>query len=933
MSDTQFKNRTFRQFRVTLQNQSLGEKEFYHLPDGWKNAGYSLSRSQSYQGIFRKYAINKLGFVKAGREYLLDAVNRLGFDAEVTVKIYEYDFSSYSYKLQFEGKIELISKENTDIKFNVNVSDSSFESKVLNRDDIETILSSLTTIDGFQLSGFTSEKQFITLPQRQDSLFSELANSQIQPTDPFEFANYIKDRYPEDGLAFPLRIVSGEDEKIKSCDTNYQQISGAFYVNNSLVETSLDIELDLSFEAADWNAISGYEENPNFGEIKAAVSIFDQNDNLVSHSDIDLSTSFLRFDPWEFGLVLGLMEYSGTANKKITVQPNNYVQLTMRPVTATTYGRVYVNTAKTNLKVFSKTTDTQEKRLEAFMMHEAFSRVAQNISGRQTAFKSDLIGRTDSEPLAYEFDGDFSKIALTNGGLIRGFETNEFPLSASLKKLFDCINSMTPIGLGVEDLSGEKVLRLERLHYFFDTRIAATIENASNVTDEYNKDLIYNKVKIGFKKGQADEIREGIFDYNTQAEWVNQVKSVKNELSIVSDYSASNAQINAARKITKEEQPTKDSKYDDTNFIIDLVRSEGGNSVLNEKFSDGLTNWTIRNDVFVTSLRGDDRAALKWDKNIEDQALLLQYIKGDLEAPTVSFSYKVLGIDEEGTQYTPSFQLTAFASSGQAYSLNSAGEWVEGELSAFLPVTTSVFSANFSQMETFQITAIEGLDETIDNIFIGFTTDFIAQKGKTAVFLVDDVFVGDSSKFKAREGEGFSKIENIVNNQQSYNIRFSPANSLRRWGSVLRAFLENAITSSYVFSKSGKDSAMVSQIEDGPEVDEKGDVLVNDLDVPLWKPERISFEAPLTQAIRNNINGTFADGKPRYYALVKWRENESQAYRYGWIEDFNDKGIENKGEFEIRPASIYVEPREEAFAVDDDYAIFEDDDNAKFTIT
>lgn len=924
----EYKNETFRSIRVILSNESAGKKEFVHVPDGWRDAGYSFQRSTQYFGVFREYAINKLGFVKGAKAFIEGIVESQGFDAEITIDIYEFDFVNYTWELQFNGTLDLITKDQDDIKFTVAVLDSSFESKFMNREDVEIIVSELTTIDGFQLEGFTNEKTFITLPERRDFLNNTLSNPRTNTDNVVDILTGDNREY-----AFALKVDTFEDEdKVKDSTGGKKganfSVANAFVVNPiSSPEFETVVNYDILFQ-------TGQNKSETDRNVQLVLFLVDSSDTLIQSIPIPANKVIT---PTVSGN--DIVSYSALGSITVDIPELAYLQLGLIFYNSSFTIELFANQAKTDLTVRTESTGTGQIQVESWLAHEFGSRIAQNITGKQTAFYSEFLGRTDSEIQSYPFDGDFGLLAFTNGGLIRGFGIDEFPLSGSFKKFFDSINSIVPIGVGIEEINGNKVIRLENRQYFYDSRVALTLENCSNVQHEFDDSLIFNAVKFGFKKGETDELRENIFDYNTSSEWANNVKSVKSDLSLISDYAASNAQINNARQLPKQTNPTTDSKYDEINYMVDLVRSDAGNLINNPNFDNGTADWTIR-AVMVQNFLGSNRAFV--NNNFGGSpGLLLQDIT-PIGAPNISLSYSLVLSqqdferlrDDDRLEFSPTVQVTAETIGGDTYSLNSNGDWVLGAASIFMPIIEGKTLDQIQSLNNFQIQANTPL-ANIASMFISFDTEFMDVNAVLdGDLIIDDVFVSSSAKFTARTDEGFTKVENIINPTESYNVRLSPGNSLERYGYILRAFLEKSLNSNYTFSKSEKDSSMISQLVGGREIDEKGNVLVNDLEQPIYKPEKISFEAPIALAQKRELNGFFDDGKSKRTGLIKWREKDTDDYQFGWIQKFEDGGTSktSRASFELLPISQYVNVVEEVLAIDDDNAIFTDDDGASFVI-
>lgn len=902
-----------KEYQITLENASYGKLVLYDAPEGIEKAGYSYSRDKKYWGMFKKYAINELGFVKKGKGFIEDVlgVNKDDFEQKITITIEKFNFSTYLYEEDFKGEIQLVDLKRKLTTLTAPVADISFEQAIINREKQNVILDKLKTIDGFDLPSFTREKQFITLPEREDFF-----NSSYHADTGFVYdSERLEENKPR---PIKLNLDSLEDDSAHSSDgLEDTGVLGSIYTNNATFDKKI--------------ITSGYVEYIDTVREVANntlnVTIYDEsNDTELSTIIIPLNTEVLSETTDNRGITYFETKYFGNFEELSVMSPDTYLTFgILRGITLA--GESFFRNGICELLLRSQDKTIPAQNVQSFLKFEAFARVIQHITNKPNPFRSNILGRTDSEPTVYNYDGDASKACVTNGKLIRGFNIDESPLSASLKDLFTSENAINAVGMGVETENGEKVLRLEEIPYFFDTRVALTLDNVSDIEEDFDKDLIWNSVKIGYQKGESDEIREGIFDYNSKTEWSNPIKTIDKTLNLIAPYSASNASINEARQIDKKTNPTKDSKYDEINYMIDLVRSEVGNFVTNGDFEAGTTNWEIGNNTSVVSLLGSKRAKLDWTAG-QNQTICRQFISVT-DSPTISFSYAV--IDEGENLYTPEFEIRAQVSNGDFYRLNSEGKWVAefNEVGVVDKTIRGVKAVNLQKFETFELSAVEQLPD-IQNLNVSFDTDFIQRTGNTASYIIDDIYVSNSVKFKARTNEGFESIEGIVNNDQSYNINWSPANSFRRWGFALRAFLENQLNQIYTFAKSDKNSKMITKKVGENEVAEDANILINDLDTPLWRPNKVSFKSPITDQQKRDLQGNFNDGKPRMYGLVKFIGEDMKESAHIWIDklDIDGKEIKCTG----RLISKYIEVAVEAIAVDDDLVNFTDDDGEEFII-
>jgi hypothetical protein len=916
----QFKN-TSRQLTFFLQNASEGTIRLYHAPDGWDKSGYSYTRSKFYNGILRKYAINKLGFVKEGKAFIERVIATQGFEAEIAVIIWEEDFSTYSNFELFRGNLKLIGKDSSRLKINIPLVDSSFEDKLLNREDVDIITTKrteseeYTDLDDKLIPGFSNEIQRVTLPERIDFLSSLMSSNR----DLTYFSN--EDRDP----IIPI-LIKGDsnDDNVKSNSNEFKSVGGAFYINSTNADANIEMQGSVDFQIGP--GIGGDPDN-----IVVTLFIINNSDIITTSVDIPIVKTLISS-----GFLGDVFSCVGEINISEIIPQNSYIQIgLMKEGTA---GGMFANGTIIDFSIATQTDTTIQINVQTTLVHEAFARIGQKITGGNNPFYSTLFGRQNSEPRSYTFNGEDSLLAITNGANIRGFPMTSrvtstepiSPLSISLKDLFSAVSMKRPIGMGIEAINGEKVFRIEELKYFFDTRIVLTIDNATEIEEEFNTDLIDNELEFGYTKFESDDILNGFSDYNTKSFWANAITTVKSALRKISKYSASNALINKARSVelSRENKPTTNTKYDDINFLIDVVDNRNSNAVLNPNADQGTTDWSITSGISTGLLLGNNKFIL--DQDNDGQVVMSQNLTA-IDTIILSFSFAVISSDE--LTFTPTCRITARLNDNSIKYLNSNGDWVDDLVNINTQSIKGVLESQLQSMTAFEISSNVPL-ENINFIELSFNTDFLNNSTGINKYIIDDIYASDTAKYIARTTEGFDSITGIANSNDSYNILRTPARALKAWGYVIRAYLDDKLNTKLTFTNTEKVSTLVSKLSTETfEVAEGQDILVNDLAEPDWGIEKPTFTALLTAAQRRTINETFEDGKPKVHAIVQYRGNINEPYNHIWIDNLDLGGTDNVAKFEGRPVSKYVTISEEAIAIDDDEFIFTDDDiNNEFTI-
>lgn len=224
-----------------------------------------------------------------------------------------------------------------------------------------------------------------------------------------------------------------------------------------------------------------------------------------------------------------------------------------------------------NLQLKSFIDDSNTK---ACMIHEAGASIIELITGEPDRLRSSILGRTDTVP-AYPSDGCASLNFITNGFQIRQFDTANRPISTSMGDFMKSINAIYNVGLGIEKDSGDDVVRVESIDYFFNPQPIYTFEVPYEYTEETAQELIFNQVKIGYDK-YLDEGINLLDEFNTQHDYAAPIQKSKGSKEIISIYSGSGYMIEVQRREQFNSSPSDSVENDDTVFIVNAVRDGGG---------------------------------------------------------------------------------------------------------------------------------------------------------------------------------------------------------------------------------------------------------------------------------------------------------------------------------------------------------------------
>lgn len=229
------------------------------------------------------------------------------------------------------------------------------------------------------------------------------------------------------------------------------------------------------------------------------------------------------------------------------------------------------------------------------LVHETASRITEAITDVCLKVKSDYYGRTDSEPYAAAVDGCGSLRVLSSGLRIRNAENPKHFLS--LRELFDGLNGIDNIGMGIEG----DWLRIEPMEYFYRDELILSLPAIPKATFTLDPEKAYSIVRIGYKKWETEGLR-GLDEFNSNKEFRTSLTNINNTIDLTSGFIAAGYVIEQTRQQSFAESGGADTKYDNDTFIICVerdaygVKVEQGNIDNASGFFSPATayNWRIR---------------------------------------------------------------------------------------------------------------------------------------------------------------------------------------------------------------------------------------------------------------------------------------------------------------------------------------------------
>lgn len=210
--------------------------------------------------------------------------------------------------------------------------------------------------------------------------------------------------------------------------------------------------------------------------------------------------------------------------------------------------------------------------VQYYMLHEALSRVVENVTNGCIRVKSEYFGRTDSQPYAFPADGCGGLRMLTSGLKLRNAPNAK--MFASAKDLISGLNAIDNIGFGITPdptFAAHSILQIEAIDFFYKDAQVLQLDAIPVVSNEIQENLHYAKINVGYKKWEVESVN-GLNEFNSNREYRTNVETISTTLDITSVLVAGNYPIEVTRQQNFADSGAADTTYDNEIFIICLER-------------------------------------------------------------------------------------------------------------------------------------------------------------------------------------------------------------------------------------------------------------------------------------------------------------------------------------------------------------------------
>lgn len=550
---------------ILLNDTAVGST-FYPPPRNWDESETTIIRNLETFGVITMIS-RDLEFVKEGANFLRGAY--LTRDIEAQVDLIEYRFNPntdvrYIHSTGTFDFSEYVSEKTfVNIPFKSGGLNALVQSKLKEKFELERTES----LNGLEIDELI--KQTVALTSRNILLVSQLkTNPEDSLIESFriEYTNPVQQIIGHTPI--PCAIVFRSDEIVASqvpnlFETTFQgNPAGVFYFNND-VDKTLSVSISGTFQL-DFVEIDFDQIVDDFLEVQLAVYDGGENlDNVPSKRVVILSVADLENSNGQ------TFDFSYSADIDVLVGESLGVEWTGGGVTTPAFNgaKFEVNFSSVDCTIdISEDSIRANSQTQAVLMKDVGEKLMQIITGEKNKYISDFFNNSD-----------FKLSAVSLGLWIRQFFDKNIEIS--LESFFNNSNSLFLMGFTIDKIDGTEKLIHENIDYFFQDFVS--VELTDRVTDVKRSALseeAYTSIKMGYKKPSGDNLYEeaqGLDEPNILNSYNTPITRVDNVYDKASDFRADSYGKEFARRKSIETNPTDDTRYDKTIFVLDLKEGDG----------------------------------------------------------------------------------------------------------------------------------------------------------------------------------------------------------------------------------------------------------------------------------------------------------------------------------------------------------------------
>lgn len=567
----------FDRVRYTLYNKNQGSL-IIEEPLGWQSDEKELARHEQYHGIISRFS-NSLKFIGSGKDFIQLVDDIEGINADIQLTREEKHPQTDVWTLGYTGYLDLSTKEKENNQISIKFNSGGIEQVLKARESENVEIDRITTIDGKTIPEI--EPVTVALNGRRIFLKSKIeTETNDNSVRMFNFSDAGNVRNQTVGIPFSIINKSHEQlQEVLAGNTANATAgtTGMMFFANSDKKRTLKITIpSLTFKfvaVQDWVETSFFKisltkfKNGVAYDNPVRIPLFDLNSQtkIYQASGKTHSINYDNTIEVEAGESLAIEAYQ---NADFMFSNKAKMQIDLTEITGSL--------------TIEEDSFYEKSTTKAILAHELMDRLVTIATGKEKAFYSGFLGRTD---LNYGVDGPGSLTGTTHGFWIRQFDKfpipteipkveNLFkPLTTSFKDAVTSLDAVHNIGIGIETVGNKERVRLEEQSFFYNNNVTIRLgSQVKKVKRSVATEYYYSSLEFGSEKGGTYEEAMGLDEYNTKSTFTTIINRLKGTYSKISKYRTDNYGPEFARRKPKTLNSTEDTPYDNDNFIMDLKR-------------------------------------------------------------------------------------------------------------------------------------------------------------------------------------------------------------------------------------------------------------------------------------------------------------------------------------------------------------------------
>lgn len=598
--------------KLQLYNELAGSLTVQPDAEGTEDFEQTLKRSEATDGVVFEYSLD-LQFNKIAKAYLRDVFDLGGgIEAVVIVNAFEYKPNAFKWEQIGDGTIKFVNFDVSDLRVKTSIEQTGFQRKVLNLFETDVDLETTKSQGGLTIPA----TPYLDLLLHSKTIVKE---SVAMPGELVEFQQldvFSHDNLPGAQTTYRERIIYGQIDTTKAelkeledtfalswgwVDFGTLGVTGPATVGQTkahieaelaprinmattteagVVDVEILLQLKHEIIASDPSGDVDVCGNGALGqvEVHAWYEHRDANNNIktVEHigeftmpncgarSDNNISTGTLE--------TLPLFTIPGVV---IEVNDKIYVYETVRIYGDYDVTGIGDESVEHHFRVtpgadqyirLKASTVTPSSTAKAYLIDEALTKMFQHYTDQIDCFRSSYFQRTDSV-IPVGVDGPGSLRTVLSGASIRKVPGKTTFVNG--KDILEALNAIDCLGMGFEVRDGKQVAVIEQLKYFYNKdSLILDLGPVSELHRLVDSKQYFNLFESNYGKIDIQKTN-GIDEPATKRVWKLPITQISRRQLATTKYKVSGYEIEDQRR---KADSTEDSKNDENNFFIDLIR-------------------------------------------------------------------------------------------------------------------------------------------------------------------------------------------------------------------------------------------------------------------------------------------------------------------------------------------------------------------------